>query len=132
VTVSCKHVKAKWVAFNPDGGLVAVDDIAGEVALFGSFEWCSECGSAKIGEEWIAPGHSEPPWLTVTRALGTISADIELWTKDGTNHLNNGQIDQLALAMDHVNRARGFLDRAFGILPGDTERPSMQVHSEAE
>lgn len=124
--MTCTHSRAKWVTFNPDGGLVAVDDTIGDISLQGSLEWCSECGAAKIGEEWIAPGHTEPPWLSVIRALSGISADIELWTKDGTNHLSSGQIDQLALAVDHVNRARGFLDRAFGILPGDTERPKQQ------
>jgi hypothetical protein len=125
--VSCNHSHAKWVTFNPDGGLVAVDDAVGDVSLQPSLEWCSECGAAKIGEEWVTPGYREPPWLSTTRALGSISADIELWTKDGANHLNNSQIDQLALAVDHLNRARGFLDRAFGILPGDTERPQQMI-----
>lgn len=121
--MTCTHEKAKWVAFNPDGGNVALDDNGEDIAHYPKVEWCSECGAMKIGDEWISPGHSEPPWLTVTKSLGGIAVDIELWTKDASNHLDARQIDQLALAVDHVLRARGFLDRAFGIQTADTVRP---------
>ncbi len=129
--MTCRHESSKWVAFNPDGGNVALDDNSeGEVAHYANVEWCSECGSVKIGEEWILPGHSEPPWLTVIKSLGSIAIDIEVWTKDGGNHLDTRQIDQLALAVDHVNRARGFLDRAFGVQTADTLKPIANAEAE--
>lgn len=129
--MTCTHDRAKWVAFNPEGGNVALDDNSdGEVAKYATVEWCSECGSVKVGDEWISPGHSEPPWLLVTKALSSVAIDIELWAKDAANHLDAKQVDQLALAVDHVNRARGFLDRAFGIQTADTLKPGASAEAE--
>lgn len=118
--MTCQHEKPKWVVFDPNGGNVALDDNADDIAHYSMIEWCSECGSVKVGEHWIAPGNADPPWVATTKQLAGISVEIESWTRDRT--LNTLQIDQLALAVDHMHRARGFLDRAFGVQT-ETEPP---------
>jgi hypothetical protein len=117
----CTHQKPKWVVFDSSGGNVALDDNE-DVTHYSMVEWCSECGSVKIGDHWIAPGNGEPPWLTVNKTLSGVTLDIEHWTKDSRHGLSHEQVDQLCLALDHVHRARGFLDRAFGVQT-ITERP---------
>jgi hypothetical protein len=118
--VSCLHQKHKWIVFDSTGGDVALDDNE-DVIHCSVVEWCPECGSIKIGKDWIGPGRGEPPWLITINTLLSVTLDIEHWTKDGRNQLTHGQLDQLSLALDHVHRARGFLDRCFGV---QTERPS--------
>lgn len=113
--MTCQHDKAKWVVYQPDGGVVALDDDSG-CEHHATVEWCSECGSLRVGHQWIQPGSREPPWLQATNALVGVTLDIDHWSKEPRHKLTSDQIDNLSLAKDHICQAQDFLGKAFGVM----------------